>query len=49
MAYVTEMALCGIIYIPSFMKIGIDVQALLRFCLRNLRGSNAGFTDSRDF
>jgi uncharacterized protein YraI len=38
----------GIIYIPSFMKIGTGVQALLRFCLRNFRGCNVGITDGRD-
>jgi hypothetical protein len=32
-------------YILSFMKIGVGVQAILRFCLRNLRGYNVGFTD----
>jgi hypothetical protein len=26
--------------LPSFMKTGIGVQAMLRFCLRNLRGCN---------
>jgi hypothetical protein len=36
------------IYIPSFMKIGTDVQLILRSCLRNLRGSNVGITDGRD-
>jgi hypothetical protein len=36
MKYAIEMALCGIIYIPSFMKFGAGVQAILRFCLRNL-------------
>jgi hypothetical protein len=37
-----EMASSGMIYIPNFMKIGISVQAILRFCIRNLRGCNAG-------
>jgi hypothetical protein len=35
----------GMIYVPSFMKIGTGVQAILRFCLRNLRGHNIGITD----
>jgi hypothetical protein len=39
------MASYGIIYIPSFIKIGIGVQAILRFCLGNLRGCNVGITD----
>jgi hypothetical protein len=29
------------------MKIGTGVQAILRFCLRNLRGFNVGITDGR--
>jgi hypothetical protein len=33
----------------SFMKIGTGVQAILRFCLRNLTGCNVGITDERDF
>jgi hypothetical protein len=31
-------------YIPSFMKTDICVQAILRFCPRNLRGCNVGIT-----
>jgi hypothetical protein len=34
-------------YISSFMEIGTDIQAILRFCLRNL-SSNFGITDERD-
>jgi uncharacterized protein YraI len=34
-------------YIPSFIKIGRGVQAILRFCLRNLRTCNVGITDGR--
>jgi hypothetical protein len=37
-----------ILYVPSFMKIGTGVQAILWFCLRNLRGYNVGITDGRD-
>jgi hypothetical protein len=33
-----EMASCGMIYIPSFMKLGIGVQAILRFFLGNFNG-----------
>jgi hypothetical protein len=36
------------IYVPYFMKIGIGVQAVLRFCLRNLRGCNFGITGGKD-
>jgi hypothetical protein len=43
-----EIASCGMIYIPSFMKIGKGIQAILRFCLRNLIGCNVGITDGRD-
>jgi hypothetical protein len=50
--YVVQMALCGMIYIyiytPSFMKIGIGIQAILRVCFRNLRGCNVGITDGMD-
>jgi hypothetical protein len=38
MEYAVEMALGGMIYAPSLMKTGTDVQAILRLCLRNLRG-----------
>jgi hypothetical protein len=42
------MASGGMIYLPSFMKIGIGVQGILRFCLRNLRGCDVGITEGRD-
>jgi hypothetical protein len=42
-----EIASCGIICISSFMKTGIDIQAIFRFCLSNLRGCNIGVTDGR--
>jgi hypothetical protein len=32
MQYAVEMASCGVIYIPSFMKTGAGVQGTLRFC-----------------
>jgi hypothetical protein len=43
-----EVASGGMMYIPSFMKTGTGVQAILRFCLRNLRGYNVGIADGRD-
>jgi hypothetical protein len=43
-----EMASCGMIYIPSFMKIGTGVEAILRFCVTNLRDCNVGTPDGRD-
>jgi hypothetical protein len=48
MAYAVEIASCGMIYIQSFMKTGTGVQAILRLCLRSLRGCNVGITDRRD-
>jgi hypothetical protein len=41
--HAAEMDSCG-----SFMKIAIGVQAILRFCLRNLRGFNVVITDGRN-
>jgi hypothetical protein len=41
-------AWCCMIYVTRFMKIGTGVQAILRFCFRNLRGSNVGITGGRD-
>jgi hypothetical protein len=38
MMYTVEMASCDVIHLTSFMKIGKGVQAILRFCHRNLRG-----------
>jgi hypothetical protein len=49
MKYAVGIASCGMIYVPSFMKIGTGFQAILRFCPRNVRGSNVGITDGRDF
>jgi hypothetical protein len=43
-----EMASCGMIYIPSFMKIGTGVETIFKFGLRNLRNSDVGMTDGRD-
>jgi hypothetical protein len=48
MMYAVEMASCGTIYIPSFMKTGMSIQAILRFCLSNLNGCNVGITDGID-
>jgi hypothetical protein len=48
MKYTTEMASDGMIYIPSFMKIGTGVEAILRFCLTSLNGCNVGITYGRD-
>jgi hypothetical protein len=40
MQYAVEMASYGMIYVPRFMKTGTGFQAVLRVCLRNLRGCN---------
>jgi hypothetical protein len=33
---------------PSFMKIATGGKAMLKFCLRNLKGCNVDITDRRD-
>jgi hypothetical protein len=43
-----EIGSGGMIYIVSFMKIDVGVQAMLRFVLRNWNGCNVGITDGRD-
>jgi hypothetical protein len=47
MRYAADMPSCGMIYIPSFMKIGTGVQAV-RFCFSNLNDCNVGITEGRD-
>jgi hypothetical protein len=37
------------IYTPSVMTTGTGVEAILRFCLLNLRACNVDITDGRDF
>jgi hypothetical protein len=49
MKYAVEIASCGTICVSGFMKIGTGVQAILRFCLRNLRSCSVNITDGRDF
>jgi hypothetical protein len=46
MMYATDMATGGIL--TKFLKIGTGVQAILRFCLRNLRGCNVGISEVKD-
>jgi hypothetical protein len=48
MMYSVEIASCGMIHVPSFMKIGTCVQAILMFFLSNFNGCNVGITDERD-
>jgi hypothetical protein len=47
MKYAVEMASCGMVHVPRFMKIDTGVQGILRVCLGNLR-SCTGITDGRD-
>jgi hypothetical protein len=47
MKYIVAMSSGGVIYIPSLMKTGRGIQAILRFCLSNLRGCNVGITNGR--
>jgi hypothetical protein len=47
MIYVVEMISRCIIYIPKLMNIAIGAQAILMFCLRNLRRRNVGNIDGR--
>jgi hypothetical protein len=46
--YAVEIGSGGIIYIRSCIKIGTGIQAILRFCLSNLKVCNVGITDQRD-
>jgi hypothetical protein len=48
MIYAIQMTSDGMTYIPSFVKIYTGIKAVLRFCLRNLRGCNIGITDGKD-
>jgi hypothetical protein len=46
--YAVEIDSCDMIHVPIFMQIGTGVQAILRFCLCNLRGCNVGTIDVKD-
>jgi hypothetical protein len=39
---------CDTIYLPSFIKIGSGIQAILRVILSSLNGCNVGITNGRD-
>jgi hypothetical protein len=45
--YATDMTLCGMIHMSSFMKTGGAVPVILRFYLRNLMGCNVSITERR--
>jgi hypothetical protein len=47
MMYAIEMPSCGMIFLPSFMKIGTGIQVILRFLLSNLNGYTVGVTHGR--
>jgi hypothetical protein len=36
------------IFLPSFVKTGAGLQAILRFCFSNLNGFNIGITDGKE-
>jgi hypothetical protein len=48
MIYTVEMPSCGMAFLPTFMKTGTGVHAILRFCLRNLNGCNVGITEGEE-
>jgi hypothetical protein len=48
MIYAVDMPSCGMIILPSSLKIGTVVQAILRVGLSNLKGCNIGITVGRD-
>jgi hypothetical protein len=37
------------IYVPSFIQIATGVEGILRFCLNDLKGSDVGITDGKEF
>jgi hypothetical protein len=47
MNYSVEIGSGALMYMPSFIKIGAGLHAILRFSLRNLRVCNVGITDVR--
>jgi hypothetical protein len=48
MIYAVEMPSCGMIYVLSFMKIGTGVQAILKFCLGNLKSCSVVIIGGRN-
>jgi hypothetical protein len=43
-----QMASCGMVYVPSFMKNGRGFQVILGDFLHNFRGYIVGIIDERD-
>jgi hypothetical protein len=48
MKYAIEIASCGMIHIPSYIKIGTGIQAILWCFLRNLKDCNVGMALGKD-
>jgi hypothetical protein len=48
MKHAVEIALHGMINVRAFMEIGRGIQAILRFCFRNLKDCNVGITAGMD-
>jgi hypothetical protein len=47
--YAAEMGSVGMIYIPSFIKIGLGIRAILKgYYLDNIRSCSVGITDGKD-
>jgi hypothetical protein len=45
--YAFEMGSCSMTYVPSFMMIGIGIQAILEFYFGILKACNVGITGVR--
>jgi hypothetical protein len=48
MRYTVELASDCMMHMPSFMMIVLGFQAVLMFCLSNLRDCSVGVTDGSD-
>jgi hypothetical protein len=48
MQYTVELATDCMNHMPGFMMIVLGVQAVLKFCLSNLRDCSVGVTDGSD-
>jgi hypothetical protein len=47
-SHAVEMAADGMIWMPSFMAVGLGMQVMLRFFFDNSRGCNVGITNGRN-
>jgi hypothetical protein len=48
MEYTIEIALDGMVHVPSFMMTRSGMQAVLKFSLNSSRGCSVGTSDVRD-